>query len=235
MARKKGPQIEQAYHYVLNKIFNYELKPGDIISDNALAEELNMSRTPVREAIIMLTADGLVESRDYKTCVSSFGLQDIVDLCQARGAIERASVELILDRGGLTDAQKSELQSVFGEIEDALGSDDYERFNLSDEMFHNKLVEYSGNRQFVEITRRICIQVQRTKAINRFFFANRRPSFRDEHFAILENLVNNRREPCLEAIREHIQRSIESLRALLQDESMRSAISFFQSIYQHGI
>ena len=60
MARKKGPQVHQAYEYIKEKILSFELIPGAGISDNALSQELGMSRSPIREAIMLLVADGLV-------------------------------------------------------------------------------------------------------------------------------------------------------------------------------
>ena len=60
MARKKGPQVQQAYDYIKDKIINFELAPGMPVSDHALEQELDMSRSPIREAMLLLTANGLV-------------------------------------------------------------------------------------------------------------------------------------------------------------------------------
>ena len=48
MARKKGPQVQQAYDFIKNKILSFELVPGMPVSDHALEQELDMSRSPIR-------------------------------------------------------------------------------------------------------------------------------------------------------------------------------------------
>lgn len=231
MARKKGPQIDQAYQHIMKKIYNYELKPGDVISDNAIAEELNMSRTPVREAIVMLSADGLIESINYKTCVSAFGLKDIVDSCVARGAIERASVELIAEHGGLLPAQKEALHEQFTRMQTALRCGDYDAFNDADNEFHYEIVKFSDNSTLLDVTKRISLQVQRTHALNKLFVLNRNQAALDEHYAIYDNLVNNRIDACCKTIQTHIRNSIASLQGLFQDDAIRSAVSCLQSLY----
>ena len=62
MARKKGPQVQQAYDYIKDKILSFELAPGTSVSDHALEQKLDMSRSPIREAILLLTANGLLEA-----------------------------------------------------------------------------------------------------------------------------------------------------------------------------
>ena len=55
MARKKGPQTQQAYTYIKQKIQNFQLPPGMAVSDYTLEQELKMSRSPIREAIMRLS------------------------------------------------------------------------------------------------------------------------------------------------------------------------------------
>ena len=117
MARRKGPQAKQAYSYIKSKILSYELPPGAAISDNALAQELNMSRSPVREAIFMLTNDGLIDSTGMGAQVSPMTLTDIVEICQVRKAVEVAAVNILLDNGGGTPEQKSRLAGIFKELQ----------------------------------------------------------------------------------------------------------------------
>lgn len=67
----KAMQFEIATEYILSKIENYELKSEDIISDIKFAEELGMSRTPVREAIMSLIENGILERNRSKIVVKS--------------------------------------------------------------------------------------------------------------------------------------------------------------------
>ena len=88
MARKKGPQVQQAYDYIKDKIINFELAPGMPVSDHALEQELDMSRSPIREAMLLLTANGLLETTPTGTKVAPMTLEDVIEICQVRKAIE---------------------------------------------------------------------------------------------------------------------------------------------------
>lgn len=98
MPRIKSNAVEIATEYILSKIENYELKSEDIISDIKFAEELGMSRTPVREAIMSLIENGILERNRSKIVVKSITLKDILEIIDIRDAIEQKALELIVEK-----------------------------------------------------------------------------------------------------------------------------------------
>jgi DNA-binding GntR family transcriptional regulator len=85
---------QQAYSYVRDKILSMEFKPGDRVADSSIASELNISRTPVREALQRLEIEGLLSSkvrRGWKvTSLTIKDIEDIFDLkCEIEGLIAR--------------------------------------------------------------------------------------------------------------------------------------------------
>ena len=85
---------QQAYNYVRDKILSMAYKPGDRIADSSIASELNISRTPVREALQRLEIEGLLNSearRGWKvTSLTIKDIEDIFDLkCEIEGLIAR--------------------------------------------------------------------------------------------------------------------------------------------------
>ena len=71
MPRVRGEAVNLATNYILKKIENYELSAGDIVSDLELSKEFDMSRTPIREAIMSLIDSGILERTATKVVVKS--------------------------------------------------------------------------------------------------------------------------------------------------------------------
>ena len=86
---KKTSRAEFAYDTLKRRILDNQLPPGAMLSEVALAQKLNMSRTPIREALKMLMRDDLVEIRDgVGTFVKSATQKDIEDAYAVRQALE---------------------------------------------------------------------------------------------------------------------------------------------------
>jgi DNA-binding GntR family transcriptional regulator len=69
---KKEELEDVSYRYIIGMILKNEIRPGDAILETELAEKLNISRTPVRQALGRLVAEGLLEKRRKKGCVIPF-------------------------------------------------------------------------------------------------------------------------------------------------------------------
>ncbi len=97
IAMKNGSDTfaQTIYNKVLGDIVNQRLKEGDRISDKEIASELELSRTPVREALIMLERDGFVKNYGKDGFhVRKFTVEDIRDLYVVREALETMAVRL---------------------------------------------------------------------------------------------------------------------------------------------
>ncbi|MFT4232874.1 MAG: GntR family transcriptional regulator [Leucobacter sp.] len=91
---------DRAYATLLDEIQSGELTPGTVIAESEQAERLGVSRTPMREAIGRLEADGLVLQQSPRvTVVSGFDATDIRALFEARRALEETSARLAAGRG----------------------------------------------------------------------------------------------------------------------------------------
>ena len=103
-------QSEDAIERIRQKIVSMEWAPGTRLSSNQIAAELGMSRTPVEKALANLERYGLVRIESGKYVVSSFSMQDIVELYQVKEAIECQAIKIILERGGLDAGQLQALR-----------------------------------------------------------------------------------------------------------------------------
>ena len=100
MAEKVTSLADQAYEKIKHNILNLTYPPGMPLTEAMLTAELGMSRSPVRSAIQMLQAEGLIVSDYYKSMtVREITDKDITEIYQLRELLERAAFELIFDSG----------------------------------------------------------------------------------------------------------------------------------------
>lgn len=166
MARTRSNASDLALEKILHKVNNYELSSGDIVSDLELSRELNMSRTPIREAISRLIDAGVLERTTTKVIVKAVTLDDINEILAVKEAIELMSARLIIEQGGLTSAQIEQLESLHEAFTLCASSGQFEDNYTMDSNFHITIITYSKNSRLIEISKQIDLQIQRVRWIN---------------------------------------------------------------------
>ena len=103
---KDNSLTNKAYETIRQQIFDFDLFPGQIVSDYLLSKALNMSRTPIRQALMRLKNEGLLEEQSGKKNyrVSTITKEDIQDLFDFREGIETTAFMLSW-RNGITSEQ----------------------------------------------------------------------------------------------------------------------------------
>ncbi|QEN09532.1 GntR family transcriptional regulator [Oceanispirochaeta crateris] len=135
---------EVAYNVIKEKIIQGEFEPGSRIREDYLAEEIAMSRTPVREAINRLISDGLIINKARKGLYlidpSSEEIGHYIDI---RIALEKLAVEACIDH--IDDEHLQRIEDVLDEFEFRLTKEKYDGCNQLDSEFHLLIAELSGN------------------------------------------------------------------------------------------
>lgn len=140
---------ESAYKIIKEKLLNQEFEPGSRIREDLLAQEISMSRTPVREAINQLTAEGLVNNVPRKGIfVVQLTPEEIGNLLDIREVLETLAVENCITKA--TDAQVQLLESILEEFETALIKDNYKKCNSLDSNFHLEIAKISNNKKLID-------------------------------------------------------------------------------------
>ena len=224
MPRLKGNASDTALKKIVQKINDYELSSGEIVSDLELSNELNISRTQVREAMQQLIDIGLLERTATKVVVRSITLTDIVEIFQIREAIEIMSVKIILSNGGLTEAQKLELMDIHQNLCNDISNGNFDKNFSDDTVFHEKLIEYSGNSRMEDISRRISLQSQRLRWLT-LLTPSRYAGTRDEHERIIQGILNQDLDSTARAIQEHLQGSLENYTQILNNNQWMKIMS----------
>ncbi|HSI53922.1 MAG TPA: GntR family transcriptional regulator [Ramlibacter sp.] len=188
------------------QIFKRELEPGSWIDELKIAEEFGISRTPLREALKVLAAEGLITMKvrrgAYVTEVSEKDLSDVYHLLSL---LESDAAGVVAEQA--TDAQIKELQLLHKELEAATGNRD--KFFTLNERFHMRLLEIAGNRwrdQMVADLRK----VMKLNRHNSLFKAGRVKESMLEHRAIMEALAHRDAKGAVKRMQEHFRNGLEA-------------------------
>ncbi|CAM3560030.1 GntR family transcriptional regulator [Paracidovorax anthurii] len=134
---------EEVAEHLRQRIFRRELEPGGWIDELKIAEEFGISRTPLREALKVLAAEGLVTMRvrrgAYVTEVSEKDLRDVYHLL---ALLESDAARVVA--AAASEAQMHELEALHAELAAAVA--DRDRFFSVNERFHMRLLELADNR-----------------------------------------------------------------------------------------
>ena len=143
--------VEVAYQAVRQRILDNVWAPGYQALEGALALELGMSRTPVREALIRLANEGLAEVIPrHGMRVLPVSPADMREIYQILTSLESMAAEL-LARAQPTAAQLAPLDQASRDMEKALKRDDLDGWAEADERFHRHVVQMCGNAKLAAI------------------------------------------------------------------------------------
>ncbi len=134
---------EEVAEQLRQRIFQRELAPGSWIDELKIAEEFGISRTPLREALKVLAAEGLVTMKVRRGAyVTEVSAKDLADVYHLLGLLESDAAGVAARHA--TPEQLQSLQDLHDELEAATG--DRQRFFAVNERFHMRLLEIADNR-----------------------------------------------------------------------------------------
>jgi DNA-binding GntR family transcriptional regulator len=159
------PKVE---HQTLNRRIYYQVRelieagtlvPGTQLDERALAQELAVSRTPLREAIASLVEDGLVERRPYRgNFVRQFSARQVNDLFEVRKTLEGLAARLAVPK--LSDEGIAALRHLLDAAQQALERNDLLAYSLADQRFHEAIAQAAENETLIESLGRLKRQIQ---------------------------------------------------------------------------
>jgi DNA-binding GntR family transcriptional regulator len=197
---------EEVAELLRQRIFARELEPGSWIDELRIAEALGISRTPLREALKVLAAEGLVTMKvrrgAYVTEVSEKDLRDVYHLL---ALLESDAARVVAARA--SEAQLAELQARHRELTAAAG--DRDRFFEINETFHRQLLELSDNKwrsQMVADLRK----VMKLNRHNSLFKTGRIEQSLAEHEAIVQALLARQPELAAERMSAHFMNGLQA-------------------------
>ena len=216
------PVTLSVYNELKNKIVSLELMPGQILRVQQLSKDFGISRTPVREAVVRLRDDGLVEESDgRKFRVSEITWRMIDDIYETRQALEGLVVSRLAE--SLVPEQIERLDSLLGQMRQAVGQGDLARYFELDDEFHGALLRIHGNRVILSCIGRIKDQQQRIRFLTEGA-RDRTEESLAEHERILQCLHAHDGAGASEQMRLHLQLAREDTKNLLMTRYPRPMV-----------
>ncbi len=180
-----------------------EMRPGVVYSAPALAAQLQMSATPVREAMLDLVKEGLVVAvRNKGFRVVELGDTELDDLTELRMLLEPPSIRRLGLRG-LDSAETEQISAVVARIEQAARDGDMVAYNRADLDFHLGLLELLGNTALVATVRSLRVR-SRLYGLSALADAGALFPSSHEHRQLFDLLTAGRAEEAETLMRQHI-------------------------------
>ncbi len=231
MARPKSDSTKIAFNTIKDRINKFDLLPGDTVSDLTLSQELNMSRTPIREAIMMLVQFNLIEKDGHKYVVKHISKDDIKELLVIRVSLESLACKLICENGGLTKEMEETIVSIEDQYLSTLKAQNYIDNFKFDALFHNTIVSFANNSRLTEIMKNISIQSERLRWLS-ILTPIRFENAKTEHSDILQYLKECNVEKACDKIEEHIDLTIQNYNRITDNGSLESIITSFKEAFK---
>lgn len=197
------PLREVVFNNLRDAILNGELKPGERLLENQLADKLGVSRTPVREALRMLEQENLVALVPRKGAqVLDLSAIDIKNVLEIRNALEAVGIRHACKN--MTSDKLEELKEYNRRFEQAFEDKDYEAVAKNDECFHDIIFASANNDKLVQIIGNMRAQVYRYRMAYLKVFETRTAVI-NHHRGIVAAIENHVAEDGMKVMSEHIE------------------------------
>lgn len=193
---------------IMEQILNGELKPGDQIVESTYAEMFNTSRSPIREAIYLLSTEGLIERVPRKGAfIKGYTLTEVQDLLDVRNNLE------ILAAQRIKEPQKkktllNEMKKIVKEMDKCSNQMEYTHLNY---VFHFTLIKFSESTVIEGVYSKISLPLLRIQGIH-FSINDTIEKSRKEHRKIYELLKDNQLDELISILRKHTEDVIFNIR-----------------------
>lgn len=210
--RKIGNEIsltEQAYLVVKDAIVNNQLKPLEDLSEEMLASQLGISRTPVRTAIKRLALEKLVIMKPGKTAVvANISESDIHKVFTVRIGLEPMAAYAAASL--ITQKQIDRLEAIIEGQREALRTGDYILYIAKEYEFHTAIAAYANNDLLYDFIEKVNVHVQRFLTLS-LTLQKHSTAALDEHLAIVNALKKGKTEESEAAMRYHVANVAERI------------------------
>lgn len=213
--RRPADSADRAYKAIRQQLVEFKMRPAERINEVHLAQMLELSRTPVREALNRLASEGFVvftPNRGF--CFRGLDIDDLLDLFELRSIIETGAFALSCERAD--EAGVARLQAFWADAHQRYGNRDADEILELDEAFHVHLAELSNN---PEIVRQLIAVNSRIRFVRRVQIENgpQHWTLVEDHSRIIEALADRDRDRGIKILRGHISLTFAEARAVLKE------------------
>lgn len=213
------PLRELVFESLREAIIQGRLHPGERLMEIQLAEELGVSRTPVREAIRKLELEGLVLMIPRKGAyVSQISMKDIADVFEIRRALEGLAARLAAERA--TEEEIERLERALVRISEVAEAEDLDGAVALDTDFHEELMAASHNPRLSQMVSNLREQIQRFR-LTSLSHPGRVKLAVEEHAKIVDAIAGRDAELAQNLAHEHIENAENSLMEVISQVGLK--------------
>jgi len=213
---EKTTRVDDAYDRMKVEILSNRMPPGFQAPEPEIAARLGMSRTPVREALIRLEADGLVKLIPRRGArVLPISTEDMREIYEILTALEPEVAARLAER----KPSRNELESLIqanADMERALEEDNLDVWATADDRFHRQLLDLHGNRRLTAFANTLFDQAYRARAVT---LRLRKPPVKStkDHGEILDRILAGDAQGARRLFRRHRKRAAAELLQILEN------------------
>lgn len=211
MARRTQPRLE-LYSTILSKIMSGEFQPGQRLVEEELARTYHVSRTPIREALLALAKDGVVNrTRNRGARVASFKLDDVEQLYDIRKLLEGLAVRTAVRNLQLDDLLRIQRRLRF--LKTHKGPNWHQEQAEIDLELHRLILDHSGNRHLFSLAENISRLIHSLRLLA-WQDKERAREATEEHLAIVDALIRRDAKLAEKVLTNHIEAAKQALVAV---------------------
>jgi len=197
------PLRELVLDAIRSAIMDGTLQPRERLMEIQMAEELGVSRTPIREALRKLELEGFIVMVPRKGAyVSDLSFKDIADVFEIRAALEGLAAGLAAER--ITEEELEEMERLLVEKREAITNDDIKRLVEVDTSFHELMYKASRNERLGTIISNLREQIQRFR-LTSLSYPGRNKESLEEHKKIAEAIQSRDAQVARQLAQDHIE------------------------------
>ncbi len=201
---KRQNNVKIAYDYIRNAIYKSDLKPGSPVTEKWLVDNLDMSRTPVREALIRLESEGLITVINNRAIVTTVSPVDIHEIFQLRLLLEPYAAAVCVNR-----IKKEDLLEI-KKITKKLLEQKKQPYTENIHDLHHLIIEATGNRRLITIMNNLNNQIVRLLNPSEYIPGRVNRSL-EEHLQIIDAILSGDPVMASNKMRYHIESNMHDL------------------------
>jgi DNA-binding GntR family transcriptional regulator len=217
-----GTAVDVVYEVLRRSILDGELPPGHRLRSDVLANELKVSRTPVREALRKLETEGLVDASRSGLVVRQSSEEDLVEIFYLREALEGMAARLAAENA--TRAEIDELHALFEDMEAVAARGDIALVRKLTGEFHLLVCRASHNKRLIQSLQGLLDHVRQAQS-STLYMPGRPADALKEHRALLRAI--EKRDPDLAETlaRQHRRKTLDLRRKMLREQARQNRVS----------
>jgi len=213
------PLRDVVFKTLRDAILRGDLKPGERLMEMHLAEELGVSRTPIREAIRMLEQEGLAITIPRKGAqVAGMTEKDLYDVLEIRDALDELAVSKACEK--VNKKSLSKLAEAMRDFEKSVASGNVRAIVSSDEQFHDVIYAMTDNPKLVNIVSNLREQMYRY----RYEYVKDNADYRQlvsEHTCIVDGLRRQDKEYVKSVMHTHLENQVAGVRKVIEEQNKK--------------